>query len=192
MTQTSPHSWWRPTPPPSLTSPQKQWLMRAGALTQGLRALGHVELRVLREFSAGLTADESDGLHRSPRSPVWVREIAMRIDGRDAVVARSVALLSSTHGVWQGMRRLRTRPLADILYHDPAIRRSDFEVARVHSRMPMLCPVRQVLPLDLHSQFAPPLLLARRSVFWRAGDPLLVAECFLPAFWSLLADCAQH
>ncbi|ETH86156.1 hypothetical protein L560_2034 [Bordetella pertussis STO1-CHOC-0018] len=24
-----------------------------------------------------------------------------------------------------------------------------------------------------------------RSAFWRAGQPLLVAECFLPAFWSL-------
>lgn len=191
MTQTSPRSWWRPAPPPSLTTPQKQWLMRSGALTQGLRALGRVELRVLREFSAGLTADESDALHRGLRSPVWVREIAMRIDGRDAVVARSVALLPSTHGVWQGMRKLRTRPLADILYHDPAIRRSDFEVARVHSRMPVLCPVRQVLPQDLRSQFAPPLLLARRSVFWRSGEPLMVAECFLPAFWSLLNDCSQ-
>ena len=165
--------------------------MRAGALTQGLRAIGPVELRVLREFPAGLSADESNGLHRTQRTPVWVREIAMRIDGTDAVVARSVALLSSTHGVWQGMRRLRTRPLADILYHDPAIRRSDFEVARVHARMPMLWPVRQVLPMEQRSSFAPPLLLARRSVFWRAGEPLLVAECFLPAFWSLLAVRAQ-
>ncbi|HEY7803704.1 MAG TPA: hypothetical protein VIC30_04630, partial [Orrella sp.] len=26
---------------------------------------------------------------------------------------------------------------------------------------------------------------ARRSVFWREGEPLLVSECFLPAFWVL-------
>lgn len=160
--------------------------MRAGALTRGLRAIGHLDLRVLREFPAGLTADESDGLHRPVRSAVWVREIAMRIDGLDVVVARSVAPLSSTHGTWQGMRKLRTRPLADILYHDCAIRRSDFEVARVHSLMPLLWPVRVVLPAAQRSAFAPPLLLARRSVFWRAGEPLMVAECFLPAFWSLL------
>jgi chorismate--pyruvate lyase len=25
-------------------------------------------------------------------------------------------------------------------------------------------------------------------VFWRQGQPLLVAECFLPAFWELVAD----
>uniref|UniRef100_UPI0028AE0CA6 chorismate lyase n=1 Tax=Achromobacter insolitus TaxID=217204 RepID=UPI0028AE0CA6 len=29
---------------------------------------------------------------------------------------------------------------------------------------------------------------ARRSVFWRQGQPLLVAECFLPAFWDLVAE----
>ena len=190
MMQNSSRSWWRPAPPPSLSPAQKQWLMRAGALTQGLRAIGRLDLRVLREFPAGLTADESAGLHRPERSAVWVREIAMRIDGLDVVVARSVAPLSSTHGVWQGVRKLRTRPLADILYHDPAIRRSDFEVARVHSLMPMLCPVRQVLPGAQRSSFAPPLLLARRSVFWRSGEPLMVAECFLPAFWSLLQERA--
>ena len=188
MTQTSSRSWWRPEPPPSLSPVHQQWLMRAGALTRGLRAIGRLDLRVLREFPAGLTVDESEGLHRPVRSAVWVREIAMRIDGLDVVVARSAALLSSTHGTWQGVRKLRTRPLADILYHDPAIRRSDFEVARVHSLMPMLCPVRLVLPAAQRSAFAPPLLLARRSVFWRAGEPLLVAECFLPAFWSLLRD----
>lgn len=191
MTQISPRSWWQPSAPPSLTATQKQWLMRAGALTQGLRAIGHLDLRVLREFPAGLTPDEAAGLQRAARSPVWVREIAMRIDGLDAVVARSVAPLRATHGVWQGMRKLRTRPLADILYHDPSIRRSAFEVARVHACMPMLCPVQQVLPEARGSAFAPPLLLARRSVFWREGVPLLVAECFLPAFWDVLAAHAS-
>ena len=29
-------------------------------------------------------------------------------------------------------------------------------------------------------------LLARRSVFMRHQRPLVVAECFLPAFWELL------
>jgi chorismate--pyruvate lyase len=31
---------------------------------------------------------------------------------------------------------------------------------------------------------------ARRSVFWRMGQPLLVAECFLPGFWTLTAGRA--
>ena len=186
MKQTSSRSWWRPEPPPSLSLTQKQWLMRSGALTQGLRAIGRLDLRVLREFPAGLTADEAAGLHRPQASAVWVREIAMRINGQDADVARSVAPLSSTHGIWQGVRNLRTRPLADILYRDRSIRRSDFEVARVHAGMPLLCPVRLVIPAARRSAVAPPLLLARRSVFWRADEPLMVAECFLPAFWSLL------
>ncbi len=158
--------------------------MRPGALTAGLRLLGTVELRVLREFSAGLTADEASGLKRPLHSPVWIREVAMRINGADCVVARSLTPLQASHGVWQGMRRLRTRPLADILYHEPSIVRSDFEVARLVrgcSTTPLMAPVAAVI----QTGGAHAALLARRSVFWRHHTPLLVAECFLPAFWQL-------
>ena len=177
----NPRNPWRHSPAPSLTPAQKSWLLRPGALTTGLRALGTLELRVLREFSAGLSADEARVLKLPLKTPVWIREIAMRIDGTDCVVARSLTTLGASHGVWQGMRRLRTRPLADILYHNSAIVRSDFEVARVARTMPMMSPVHAARA----AQTADPLL-ARRSVFWRSGAPLMVAECFLPAFWLLI------
>lgn len=60
------------------------------------------------------------------RTPCWVREVCMAIDGVDCVVARSLTPLTASHGVWQGMRKLRTRPLADMLYNDPGIHRSAF------------------------------------------------------------------
>jgi chorismate--pyruvate lyase len=102
----------------------------------------------------------------------------MRLGGQDCVVARSLTPLGSSHGVWQGIRRLRTRPLADMLYHDASIRRSDFEVARLGRRSALFQTVQRNLarPVTLP-------LLARRSVFWRSGQPLLVTECFLPEFW---------
>ncbi len=106
----------------------------------------------------------------------------MDLDGQDCVVARSITLLMASHGIWQGMRRLRSRPLADILYGDPAITRSDFEVARLSRRAAVY---RTVQRLD-KQHLVPGKLLARRSVFWRQGAPLLVAECFLPEFWSIL------
>lgn len=170
---------WRSTPPPALSDTQKDWLMRPGALTSALRQVGELELRVLTERVRSLPREDSALVGLPAGRPVWVREIAMRLEGVDCVVARSLTPLRASHGVWQGIRRLRTRPLADMLYHDISIWRSDFEVARLARRSALWQTVRRNLstPIDVP-------LLARRSVFWRHGQPLLVSETFLPAFWK--------
>ncbi len=156
--------------------------MRAGALTTGLRALGSLKLRVMNEFACGLSADEARCLNLPAHSPVWVREVVMSIDGTDCVVARSLAPLRASHGVWQGMRRLRSRPLADILYQQRAIVRSAFEVTRLNRTIPLYKTARSIQGVGSKNNTRE-ALLARRSVFWRYGYPLLVAECFLPEFW---------
>jgi chorismate--pyruvate lyase len=170
---------WRSTPPPALSYAQKDWLMRPGALTSALRQVGELELRVLTERVRSLPREDSALVGLPTGQPVWVREIAMRLEGVDCVVARSLTPLRASHGVWQGIRRLRTRPLADMLYHDVSIWRSDFEVARLARRSALWQTVR----LNLSTPVALPLL-ARRSVFWRHGQPLLVSETFLPTFWK--------
>src|SRR5690554_7450048 len=45
------------------------------ALTAGLRQLGHVDLRVVRERVDGLRPDEAWMIERAPRSEIWLREI---------------------------------------------------------------------------------------------------------------------
>ncbi|HZH55749.1 chorismate lyase [Yanghanlia caeni] len=176
------HSGWLSAPPPSLTSHQKFWLLRPGALTGGLRQLGSVDLRVMREKVAGLHADEAWMLARPAHSPIWLREICMAIDGIDSVYARSFTPLAASHALWQGMRRLRTRPLADMLYHDPQITRSRFFVCRLHRQHPLY----RSMQLQLGPGCPPAQsVLARCSVFWRLNEPLLVAEAFLPAFWRI-------
>ncbi len=181
MQQTITYQRWNSRPPPALHATQKRWLMRTGALTSALRQIGKLDLRVLSEQVRSLTREDSHLLGLPSRSPVWVREIVMRIDGIECIVARSLTPLRASHGVWQGVRRLRTRPLADMLYHDASIRRSDFEVARVMRRSALFQTVRRN-----QANKATLPLLARRSVFWRSGQPLLVAECFMPAFWERL------
>jgi len=178
---------WYPTLRPSLSSTQKQWLLRQGALTHGLRTLGTLTLNVLAEYPAGACVDEAHRLDLCVRVPVWVREIVISINGKQCVAARSVTPLGASHGVWQGMRLLRSRPLADILYDDATIMRSNFEVARLNKRTALYRTV-QSIKTDFHPSQPPrtTTLLARRSVFWRKGSPLLVAECFLPEFWSLV------
>jgi chorismate lyase len=176
------HSNWRNAASPSLTDQQKYWLFRSGALTTGLRKLGPLQLRVVREHAHGLLPSEAWMVAQAPRSPIWIREIIMSIDGVDSVFARSFTPLNASHGLWQGMRRLRTRPLADMLYHDPQITRSRFFSCRLTDQHPLYRCARNMLGAQCPCART---MLARCSVFWRLGEPLLVAECFLPEFWSV-------
>lgn len=177
---------WRGYLPPSLSRFHKYWLLRPGALTAGLRQLGQVRLRVLREYPQGAPDDEAHGMGLTARTPCWVREVCMSIDGVDCVVARSLTPLAASHGAWQGMRKLRTRPLADMLYNDPGIHRSAFVCAVLNGTQAFSATPAQI------STPKPGALWARRSVFWRQGQPLLVAECFLPAFWACLEKNAVN
>ena len=180
---------WRAAVTPRRTPAERYWLTRPGALTVGLRGLGRVELAVLSEHPAGLTRDEAPAIGLPVASPVWVREVIMLVDGVPAVVARSLTPLSASHGAWQGMRRLRTRPLADMLYHDAGVTRSAFTTRALDRFTPLYGTVHTALaalaarsiPTPWAAQPGP--WLARRSVFWRLGQPLMVAECFLPSFW---------
>jgi chorismate--pyruvate lyase len=167
---------------PSLTPCQKYWLARPGALTEGLRQLGNVTLTVVAEHACGLSPTEAWMLRRAPHSPLWVREIKMAIDGTDCVVARSFSPLAASHGWWRGMRHLRSRPLADMLYHDPQISRSRFFACRLRRQQPLYRTVQRAVGDNAPE---PGALLARCSIFSRRNQPLLVAECFLPSFWPL-------
>lgn len=178
---------WRPHPAPSLPRSHRLWLSRPGALTAGLRQLGTVELSVLRECVEPAPAEEACALGIHPRAPIWVREILMRIDGVPCVAARSCTPLQHSRGIWQAMRRLKNRPLADMLYHDPTVTRSGFAVARLDGRSGLYgVAVSTDSPRIEPGRPGEIPLWARRSVFWRAGAGLVVAECFLADFWTLI------
>jgi chorismate--pyruvate lyase len=179
---------WRENVPPSLPPGQKYWLLRPGALTGGLRQIGHVDLAVVGEYASGLPASEAWMVGKPPRTAMHVREIRMAINGTNSVVARSFTPQAASFSWWRGMRALNRRPLADMLYHDPQITRSRFFVCRVRAGQPLYGAVRRALGGQAPAAQA---LVARCSVFWRQGCPLLVAECFLPAFWPLAAK-AMH
>jgi chorismate--pyruvate lyase len=175
---------WLARPSPSVSELQREWLTRPGALTQGLRQLGTLRLRVLSERACRTNEDEAARLGLRPGSALWQREVCMSVEGVDCVVAHSVAPLTATQGHWQALRRLRNRPLADILYQDRTIVRSNFEFTTLSLGMP-LYRLSQLRQLSQTTQQLSARVLARRSVFERANQPLLVAEAFLPAFWTL-------
>ncbi|WP_091998554.1 chorismate--pyruvate lyase family protein [Paraburkholderia lycopersici] len=174
---------WCVKPLPALSAGQKDWLTRGGSLTAHLRTLGRVEVRVTREAVDMPWPDEYAALGLAPRARAWVREIVLAVDGVPFVAAHSATPLAASHGVWQAMRRLRTRPLAELLYSDSGVARSALVSRRVSARHPLhALAARETPAAQAHHVF-----VARRSVFERAGAPLLVTECMLPALWSRLS-----
>ena len=175
---------WRSTPRAAWTSAQKDWLTRGGSLTRHLGSLGRVQLRVVDERVDQAWPDEIASLGLRPRTPVWVREIVLQVDQVPFVAAHSVVPLPASRGVWQAIRALGTRPLAELLYADPSVTRSALVSRRLTARHPLHRFAASWCAAPQHS------LLARRSVFERAHAPLLVTECMLPALWDALA-CTQ-
>jgi len=165
------------------SSPLKHyWLTRPGALTAGLRQLGQVTLQVAREYADRLQANESWMIQCPADTKVWVREVMMSINGTPSVIARSFCLLPDSQLRWKEIRGLGERPLADLLYQNPAIRRDPFYICQLEENQPLYQTVNQ----QLHAQTpSAETLYARCSTFWYEDSPLLVAECFLPKFWSL-------
>ncbi|MBN3852361.1 chorismate lyase [Paraburkholderia sp. Ac-20340] len=174
---------WRAAPLAAFSADQKDWLTRGGSLTAHLRALGAVEVRVTREAVAMPWSDECAALGLAPRERAWVREIVLAVDGVPYVAAHSATPLVASHGVWQAMRRLRTRPLAELLYTDSGVARSALVSRCVSARHPL----HALAARETEAAFVPHVFVARRSVFERHGEPLLVTECMLPALWAHLA-----
>lgn len=174
---------WRAAQKPVTTFDQKDWLTRGGSLTAHLRSLGDVRVRVTREAVDGAWADECAVLRIAPRTRVWVREVVLEVDGVPFVAAHSIAPLPASRSVWQAMRRLSTRPLAELLYADSTVMRSVLVSTRLAKRHPLAALARREV-----MGHAPRTLLARRSVFVRHGAPLMVTECMLPALWACLDE----
>jgi chorismate lyase len=172
---------WRAAQRPVSTFDQKDWLTRGGSLTAHLRKLGDVKVRVTREAVDCAWPDECAALRVGRRTRVWVREVVLEVDGVPVVAAHSIAPLAASRSVWQAMRRLSTRPLAELLYADSTVARSVLVSTRLAPRHPLAVLARRQI-----DGRAPHALLARRSVFVRHGAPLMVTECMLPALWAHL------
>ncbi len=117
-------------------------------------------------------ADERRALHLRQGEFAIVREVVLRTGETPLVFAHTAVNPLALRGAWRGLSRLGARPLAEMLFHDPLV-----------SRMPM--EYRQLgrnhaLVRTAGTGLAAPAW-ARRSVFLKYGQPLLVTEVFFPS-----------
>ncbi|MFN2309969.1 MAG: chorismate lyase [Gammaproteobacteria bacterium] len=153
------------------------WLLDTDSLTQRLQLCG-ATFSVQRRSQAWRlpTLSERYALSLPQRQTALIREVVLMANGQPVVFARSVFPHATLTGELRWLRHLQNRSLGSILFRNPWLQRSPFEIARLAGDTPLL-------PDDLHQQ-AP--AWGRRSVFLINRRPLLVGEIFLECFrpWS--------
>jgi chorismate--pyruvate lyase len=100
--------------------------------------------------------------------------VQLLCDERPWVFARSLIPARTLRGRGRRLTQLGTRPLGQVLFTDPGVRRGPVEIARI--------AVGQRLHQQAFAGLAEPpdAIWGRRSVFWIEERPLLVCEIFLP------------
>ena len=107
-----------------------------------------------------------------------VREVLLRNGNTALVFAHSVLARRDLHGAWRGLSRLGSRPLAEMLFHDPTVSRLPMEYKQIDRRHPLFQRAACVTNM-IDTNKIDNALWARRSVFVKQGRPLLVTEVFL-------------
>jgi len=161
-------------PPPAIAP----WLLDPGSLTTRLvRASGgDFAVRVLHQGWGRPTADEAELLGLPHGQYAWLRETALRCHGETWVYARSVMPLATLNGKLRFLQRLKNSSLGALLFRDPTLTRSRFQIAQ----LPLRSLPLQLIGLD--GKAAQGTVWGRRSLFQFHGRPILVGEIFLPTF----------
>ena len=166
---------WHSAPPPH-PHPLHSWLTDRGSLTA--RIVQHVEnfnlVRLLQQNQLP-NRDERRHLGLKPGEVAMVREVLLRDGEMPLVFAHSLAARRDLIGVWRGLGRLGTRPLAEMLFHDSTVVRLPMEYRKIDARHPLFQRAASVVLIDTKH------LWARRSIFLKQQRPLLVTEVFLRA-----------
>ncbi|MHA6491631.1 chorismate--pyruvate lyase family protein [Pseudomonas borbori] len=161
---------------PAPTAAVLDWLFNEESLTRRLGALSNDRFSVtpLLEGWQTLRTDECAALGVAADSEGWVREVYLRGAGEPWVFARSVAARSALEGSGLALERLGSRSLGELLFSDRAFDRGELQACRYPADW---------LPAAVRAQG----LWARRSCFSRGTLGVLVAEVFLPEFWTAAA-----
>ncbi len=166
---------WRPEhqfPARLLPRGVRWWLLDDGSLTDRLSALGNFRVERIYQGWQFPLASERSLLQQSTRQLALIREVQLLLDDIPVVFARSVFPFASLTGPLTHLRRLRNSSLGAILFSNPGLERSHFEVTVLGTDCDYLPPgLRQTEPA-----------WGRRSLFRVADRELVVSEVFLRTF----------
>lgn len=152
------------------------WLTDSGSLTQRLQIHNHADFSVqlLSTYWMKPLPDECLSLDTPLTEMAYQREVKL-MDGEQAnVYARTVIPLATFQAMKHRFNTLGNRPLGDLLFTDPSVKRGKIEIA-------CLKPGQYLYEMAvLDEAIRPERLWGRRSHFYLSGKKLLVNEIFLP------------
>ncbi len=153
-----------------------QWIMHSGSFMERLRQHGaHLpRVQLLRQSWQFPALGEKRILGITTRAYALIREVLIYSKGKKWMYARSVFPQKTLTGKQQCLARLKERSLGSVLFKDPTIERSPFDVVCLSKNMSFHHYVLEQAELDTDQ------LWARRSQFILRGKPLLLTEVFLP------------
>lgn len=163
--------------PQSLAS----WLTDTGSLTRRLQQTNQHGFAVdlLGNSWIKPLTDESLRLNLGLAEISFQREVRLMDGDRANVYARTIVPLKTYKAMPYRFNQLGNKPLGEVLFTDPSVRRGAIEVA-------CLRPGQWLYEMAvLEENIRPAQLWARRSQFFIQDKPLLVNEIFLPAIEQL-------
>lgn len=164
----------------SLMNPiTRNWLLDRGSLTRRLKLLSGNEFQVipLRNEAGPLQPEECKLLELETGAIGWTREVYLAGLGRPWVFARSIISCLDREAGDSPLFGLGEVPLGTVLFGNAPYQRSEIEVSRYMEN-------GQTVELDDEP------LWARRSIFRRKKNRILVQEVFLPELWKELRETA--
>ena len=161
-----PDRYWRPLEQLVMPALIRDWMADPDSLTLRLKRLG--QFRVVPGFHAMAvpTLAERQLLRLPDRQAALIREVTLLVDETPVVAARSILPVTSLRGANRSLGHMGSRSLGLELYKRP------------------LCQRDQVWARQASPGHGHPICWGRQSRFIKRGEPLLVAEYFLPALWE--------
>jgi len=161
---------------PFSASACRSWLAEEGSLTARLKSR-HVDFHVktISQKDAKPFVDEAAVLKRKHSATVSVRDVLLICKQQPLVYAHSVLPHSSLRGAWAKLGKLGNKPLGEILFSDPRVKRTLLSYKKLSKHHALY---RKAV---VHLPQAPTYLWARRSTFSLKSAKILVTEVFLPA-----------
>lgn len=148
----------------------KSWLSETGSITTRLQKQGKLTVEVLFDRWDKATPKERKKLNLTPRTKVRVREVILSLNNIPVIYARSIIPATVLKGQWRRLTKIGRQPLGSFLFKNGHMCRGNIEVTQ--------------LPVESFPHLDEPVW-ARRSVFSRYGQGVLVNEAFFPTITQL-------
>ena len=153
-----------------------EWILYPGSFMKKLVEKGAVNPRVhlIRQNWQFPTLSEKEMLRITKRVYALIREVVIYSPNQKWMYARSVFPQHTLTGKERCLARLKNKSLGSVLFKDPNIERSPFEVICLNASMPFHQAISKEMNVSEEN------LWARRSTFMLKNKALLLTEVFLP------------